>query len=228
MDSSRAMNFQYGDRELFIGVTDLLSVSAEVIVCPAQQDLLPHNHTAEWVFSQAGPQLQRDCKRLIEEHGTLETGMAVYTGAGSLPHKAVIHAISPTMGEGDEQHKIELAISRSLQLSEINEWRSLAFPVLGTDEFSVPVDISARAMFRSITSFWDARYESPLEKIMVCLSEDKLEAFIHAFRDESFIPEQQPEDVSELDDEVPVGYVDLDEQKLDYADDDESNDWFIK
>ena len=132
MTKKRSINFQYGDRELWLGVHDLLTAPVDAIVSPVNQNLLLEGGLAEQVLEKAGEQLQRDCLQLIDEHGVLESGMAVYTDAGLLPYKAVIHAVSPKMGEGDEQKIIELAVSRSLQLCEINEWGSIAFPAIGT------------------------------------------------------------------------------------------------
>ena len=227
MTKKRSINFQYGDRELWLGVHDLLTAPVDAIVSPVNQNLLLEGGLAEQVLEKAGEQLQRDCLQLIDEHGVLESGMAVYTDAGLLPYKAVIHAVSPKMGEGDEQKIIELAVSRSLQLCEINEWGSIAFPAIGTGGLKVPVEISARALFKSIISFWDARHECPLEKVMICLTEENLEPFFTAFRNESSIPEEQNESSSVSDDqEEHIGFIELDEEETENLVDDETNSWF--
>lgn len=220
------MNFQFGDRELWLGARDLLIAPVDTIVCPVNKNLRLEGGLAEQVLEKAGEQLQRDCLQLIDEHGVLESGMAVYTDAGQLPCKAVILAVGPKTGEGDEQKIIELAVSRSLQLCEINEWRSIAFPAIGSGRFRVPVEISARAMFKSIISFWDARHECPLEKVMICLTEQNLQPFFTAFRNESAVPDDQNEPSSVNDDQEHIGFIELDEEETEKLVDDETRNWF--
>jgi O-acetyl-ADP-ribose deacetylase (regulator of RNase III) len=91
------------------------------------------------------------------------------------------------MGEGDEQRKIQLAVSRSLQLCDMHDWKSIAFPAISSGIFGVPIEVSARAFFRAITSYWDARIDASPEKIIICLTENKFRSFLHAFREESFV-----------------------------------------
>jgi len=222
------MNFQYGDRELWLGVCDLLTAPVETIVSPVNHQLQLEEGLARQVSQMAGEQLQKDCQQLLAEHGALESGMAVYTDAGLLPYKAVIHAVSPGMGEGDEQALIELAVSRSLQLCEINEWQSIAFPAIGTGRFRVPVEFSAQALFKSITSFWDARHECVLDKVMICLSEQNLQPFFTAFRNESSVSADQGESPSLInDDQEHAGYIELNEEETENLVDDDNKDWFV-
>jgi len=228
MTNKQSINFQYGERELWLGVHDILTAPVETIVSPMNQDLVFNGGLAEQVLDKAGEQLQHDCEQLIAEHGTLESGMAVYTDAGQLPYKAVIHAVGPTMGHGDEQKILELVVSRSLQLCEINEWRSIALPAIGTGGFGIPVEISAQALFKSILSFWDARHECPLEKVMICLTEESLQPFFTAFRNESDIPEDKNDSAVIIDnDQEHIGFVELDEEETEKQVDDDSRDWFV-
>jgi O-acetyl-ADP-ribose deacetylase (regulator of RNase III) len=185
---------------------------------------------AEKILHYAGEVLQQESDQLIREHGQLESGMAVYTTAGSLPYKAVIHAVGPQMGEGDEQAKIEQAVSRSLKLCEINEWQSIAFPAISTGLYSVPVEVCAQGFFRAITSFWDARMETSPEKIILCLKQESFRHFFDAFRGEALEPEaMEATNTSfdqEADSEPETGYVDLSEENLSDLDDDDIDDWF--
>jgi len=227
MTNKQSMKFQFGERELWLGVSDILTAQVDAIVCPVNPDLVLENGLAGQISAKAGEQLQQDCGQLIAEHGVLEKGMAVYTEAGLLPCKAVIHAVSPVMGEGDEQELIELSVSRCLQLCEINEWGSLAFPAIGTGGFKIPVELSAQALFKSIISFWDARHECVLEQVMICLTEENLQPFFTAFRNESRLPEEQTKSSPVNDDDEPVGYIELDEEASDSLVDDDTKDWFV-
>jgi hypothetical protein len=89
------------------------------------------------------------------------------------------------------------------------------------------VEKCADTLFRSITHFWDARFECALEKIQICPGAQDLQAFFEAFRSagissEACSPEQAGDDTEEA-----VGYVSLDERELD-AKDSEVEEWFCR
>lgn len=222
----QSMQFLYGDRELRVEIGDLLQAPVAVIVNPANGGLYHGGGLAAIILQAAGEQLQIDSDKLVREYGVLESGMAVYTDAGQLPYQAIIHAVGPMMGEGNEQHKLEQAILRSLLLCETNDWKSIAFPAISAGIFRVPIDICAQAFFRAITRFWDARQECALEKIRICLTEQNFQAFFDAFREDAHTPfiEEKPKEMHRPD-EPPVGYIELDENEAN-RDNTDIDDWF--
>lgn len=235
-NKKQSMQFLFGDRELIIKVADLLVAPVDVIVNPANGGLSHGGGVAGQIAQQGGNTIQEESDLFIKEHGLLESGMVAITTAGLLPYDAVIHAIGPKMGEGDEQRKIQQAVSRSLQLCDMHDWKSVAFPAISSGVFGVPIETSARAFFRAITSYWDARMDIPPEKIIICLTENNFLPFFTAFQNESKILDHQQEGekaTSKLlsanqvsDSELPVGVVDLSEQDISELDDDEIGDWF--
>ena len=236
-NNKQAMQFLFGDRELILKVADLLTAPVDVIVNPANGGLSHGGGVAGQISQQGGDLIQEESNLFIKEHGTLESGMVAITSAGLLSYDAIIHAVGPKMGEGDEQRKIQQAVSRSLQLCDMHDWKSVAFPAISSGVFGVPIEISAKAFFRAITSYWDARMDTPPEKIIICLTENNFMPFFTAFQNESKILDQQQEgerDSSKLisanqeisDSELPVGVVDLSEQDISELDDDEIGDWF--
>lgn len=227
------MQFLFGDRELVIQIADLLVAPVDVIVNPANGQLAHGGGVAGQISQQAGKSLQDESNLFIKEHGILESGMVAITSAGNLPYRAVIHAVGPKMGEGDEQRKIQLAVSRSLQLCDMHDWNSIAFPAISSGIFGVPIDVSARAFFRAITSYWDARIDASPERIFICLTEEKFRPFLDSFRDESFdLNEGENKKIDEVmknnnvDAEREAGHVDLSDEDLSLLDNDEINTWF--
>lgn len=219
------MQFLYGDRELWVGIHDLLAAPVEVIVNPSDSELSHSEDLTGEILKAAGADIDTQRKQLIQEYGRIESGMAVYTTAGELPYKAVIHAVGPIMGEGSEQHKIEQAVLRSLLLCETNEWSSIAFPAIGLGHFNVPIEICAQAFFRSITHFWDARHESAVNKVMICLEAENFRPFFDAFRDDAIMSAgEKPE--AALRKKEAIGYIDLDEADIADLADDDMADWF--
>lgn len=230
----QTMQFLFGDRELIIKVADLLAAPVDVIVNPANVGLSHGGGVAGQIALQGGDAIQAESDLFIKEHGVLESGMVAFTSAGHLPYDAIIHAVGPQMGEGDEQRKIQLAVSRSLQLCDMHDWKSIAFPAISAGLFSVPLETSARAFFRAITSYWDAHMDTAPEKIIICLTEQSFLTFIDAFRKESFDKNECPEVMlkekeslcqKHSNTEPDVGVVNLSEDDISSLDDEES-DWF--
>jgi putative ATPase len=223
--TQQAMQFLYGDRELLLSVQDMFSAPVEVIVNPANEQLQHMDGLALQIIEQGGDQLQRESEQLIQEYGQIDTGMAVFTSAGNLPFKAVIHAVVPNIVEDEEQHIIQQAILRALQLCEVNEWVSIAFPAISSAQNKLPIEVCARAFFHTITHFWDARQECALNKIILCLTEDNFRVFFDAFRDDAVATEDQ-DPVEYEPAEEKIGYIEIDETELLDTDDDEVDDWF--
>ena len=221
-----AMRFLFGDRELLLTVADLLSAQVEVIVNPADSLLQHEGGLALQILQAAGTRLQQECEQLIREYGQIGSGMAVYTSAGNLPFKAVIHAVGPKMGEGDEQRSLEQAVSRSLQLCDMNEWQSVGFPILGSGEKDLPVDVCAQAFFRAITRFWDARHDCEVEKVVVYLQQHEFRPFFDAFREQGFSAEETPARSHAGDKDEHIGEIELSDADLADLDDPDIDDWF--
>ncbi|MFK5915121.1 MAG: macro domain-containing protein [Woeseiaceae bacterium] len=235
MENKTHMQFLFGDRELIILMADLLAAPVEVIVNAANGGLSHGGGVAGLISDQGGESIQQESDQFIKEHGMLESGMVALTTAGRLPFDAIVHAVGPKMGEGDEQEKIQQAVARSLQLCDMHDWESIAFPAISTGIFGVSIETAARAFFLAITSYWDARMDIAPEKVMICLTEKKFLPFIHAFREISLEKDTQdegqtlakpksynPEDETELE----AGIVDLSEDDLSGQNNDEINDWF--
>ncbi len=232
-NKKQTMQFLFGDRELILMVGDLLSAPVDVIVNPANGGLSHGGGVAGQIAHQGGDIIQEESDQFIKEHGMLESGMVAFTSAGHLPYAAVIHAVGPKMGEGDELRKIQQAISRSLLLCDMHDWKSVAFPAISAGIFGVPIETTAHAFFRAITSFWDARVDIPPEKIIICLTEKNFQPFFNAFQQVSKQPKQETHQsikrtsIKQLsEDELPTGIIELSEQDISELEDDDVNEWF--
>lgn len=220
------MQFLYGDRELWLGVMDPLNAGVEVIVSSTNKELEPADEIAQRIHAAAGVSMQHEKAQLLTEHGEFASGMAVYTTAGDLSYKSLIHAVRPKANDDDQRGEIMQTISNSLLLCETNDWASIAFPAIVLNNSDSNIIISAQAFYDAITHFWDARFDCSVTKIMLCLTEQALQPFFHAFRDQAHLPgsegspekEQKPKEQS-------IGYVDISEDNTDYEDE-EFKDWF--
>ena len=226
----------FSDLELIVGIGDLLSAPVDVIVNPANGGLSHGGGLAEQIVFDGGEEIQEESRALVRKQGRLDCGMAVFTTAGRLPYKAIIHAVGPHMGDGNESGKIQQAVTSSLQLCASNHWSSIALPAISTGIFSVPNEVCARGFVAAITSFLAEQPAVEPSTIMICLMENHYSAFVQVF--EKQWPDQVETQVAiEVDEpkmfndssdfEQKTGLVDLsDENASDLDDDDQIKDWF--
>ena len=231
MSDSRSYN--YADRELVLTSVDLLQSKTDVIVCPNDSRLSSTTGLAQSIYLRGGEQLYLESNQLMREYGELLFGMAMSTSAGDLPYKAVIHAISPVMGCGDESRLVEQAVSNSLLLCEANHWISIAFPALGIGGGKLPVDLSARAMVRAIIRFWDARMDSMIERVELHVRSHYLSEFTRSIDKENAGPLAAGDHktthnplAAHTADEPPMGEIELDDEDIAGLDNDDISEWF--
>ncbi len=226
MNQDKTLQFIYADRELIIQVCDLLTAPVDVIVNAANSRLSHGGGIAGLIVDRGGDIIQQESDQFIVEHGFLETGMVAMTSAGNLPFKALLHAVGPRMGDGNEQYSLQQAIARCLQMCEMHDWSSIGFPAISSGIFGVPVEITARAFFMAISSYWDARMAGAPERIMICLTEDKFSPFVDAFRSAATSPDTASKENSHHDVEPETGVFELNEQELVEQNNSDIEDWF--
>jgi O-acetyl-ADP-ribose deacetylase (regulator of RNase III) len=141
---------------------NLLEEPVDAIVNAANGHLAHGGGVAGIIARAAGPALQAESDRLVRSHGPFSTGSAVATTAGALPFKAVIHAVGPRFGEGDEENKLVQALLSSWKCAHDAGWASVSFPAVSSGIFAVPLDICARA-------YLSAARQARLSKVRLCL-----------------------------------------------------------
>jgi O-acetyl-ADP-ribose deacetylase (regulator of RNase III) len=222
MDKTTRQYF-YGDRVLRLEVGDVLDADAEVVVNEVDSALSHQGELSERIGRAGGDAMAREVQQLLREYGEIDSGMALYTSAGALPYKAVIHAVGPHPGEADPERVLEQAVSRSLQLCDLNEWSSVALPAIGASR--VELATCAGALYRAITRFWDARQDCFPQQVLLYLSESELQAFIEVVEGQGIdAPALPPAELQT--DELSVGEIDLSDEDIADLDDADIDDWF--
>ncbi|HEX7055147.1 MAG TPA: macro domain-containing protein [Burkholderiales bacterium] len=141
---------------------NLLEEPVDAIVNAANGQLAHGGGVAGVIARAAGPALQDESDALVRAHGPYPAGSAVATGAGRLPFKAVIHAVGPRHGEGDEERKLVQALGAAFAIAREKSWESVSFPAVSSGIFAVPLEICARA-------YLAAARAAPLRKVRLCL-----------------------------------------------------------
>jgi O-acetyl-ADP-ribose deacetylase (regulator of RNase III) len=141
---------------------NLLEEPVDAIV-NAANGLLAHGGGVAGIIARAaGPALQAESDRALTMKGPFASGSAVFTSAGRLPFKGVIHAIGPRQGEGDEERKLEQALASAFAIAREKGWESVSFPAVSAGIFAVPPEVCARAYVKAARA-------ARLGKVRLCL-----------------------------------------------------------
>ena len=134
---------------------DLASVSADVIIVAANEDLQITGGVGKAVAQVAGfEKVQEACNAI----GHCPTGSAVVTPAFDLPAQAIIHAVGPVWqgGTHNEVASLRSAYDAALSLAAENNASSIALPLLSAGVYGFPVDISLSVAQNAIHDFLDS------------------------------------------------------------------------
>lgn len=148
---------------------NLLEEPVDAIVNAANGMLAHGGGVAAIISRAAGPALQLESDRIVRERGMLPVGSAVATTAGNLPFKAVIHAVGPRYGEGEEEAKLVRALTASLRCAHDAGWHSVSFPAVSSGIFAVPPEICARAYVGAVRAWFEAGRATRLRNVRLCL-----------------------------------------------------------
>ncbi len=178
MNRERAVHQFPGGQRLVLVEGDITEERVDAIVNAANSYLRHGGGVAGAIVRKGGWEIQRESDRI----GYVPVGHAAITGAGRLPARAVIHAVGPRWGEGDEERKLASAVRASLSLARERGFRSVALPAISAGTFGMPADRCARVILQTVETFLLHHDPPPEEVRIVLLSPRVLEAFLKAFR----------------------------------------------
>jgi O-acetyl-ADP-ribose deacetylase len=162
---------------------DITSRDVDVVVNAANSNLKHGGGVAAAIVRKGGQIIQEESDKI----GSVPVGSADITTSGKLPCKAVIHAVGPRMGEGNENAKLRSAIRASLLLASEKKFRDIAFPAVSSGIFGYPKDKCAAILMSESLNFLlnrgEDKGESTLEIVEFCIIDsDTLNEFRSQFR----------------------------------------------
>jgi O-acetyl-ADP-ribose deacetylase (regulator of RNase III) len=163
---------------------DITAENADAIVNAANSRLQHGGGIAGAIVRRGGYAIQEESDAWVRAHGAVTHASPAVTGAGSLPCKAVIHAVGPVWGAGDEDGKLRAAVLGALALADARGWASIAIPAISTGIFGFPKARAAGVIFQAIEEFAAAHPAASLREIRVTiLDEPTLSVFQKEFTD---------------------------------------------
>lgn len=165
------------ERTLRLVQGDITERDVDVIVNAANSHLNHAGGVAGAIVLKGGSIIQEESDRI----GYVPVGSVAITSSGNLPCKAVIHAVGPMMGEGDEDNKLEKAIQNTLMLAAKKGYGSISIPAISSGIFGFPKDKCAKILV-SVSKKFLENNENSLNLIEFCIYDEKtLEHFQREF-----------------------------------------------
>jgi O-acetyl-ADP-ribose deacetylase (regulator of RNase III) len=158
---------------------DITGRNVDAIVNAANSHLQHGGGVAGAIVRKGGHSIQEESDKI----GFVPVGHAAITAAGALPCKAVIHAVGPRMGEGDEENKLKNAVAHSLMLASEKRFKSISLPAISSGIFGFPKDRCAKILTTEAKDFFIRNRETSLEVIEFCIyDDDTLRFFADEFK----------------------------------------------
>jgi O-acetyl-ADP-ribose deacetylase (regulator of RNase III) len=158
---------------------DITERKTDVIVNAANSYLKHGSGVAGAIIRKGGYVIQEESDKI----GFVPVGSAVMTTAGRLACKAIIHAVGPRMGEGDEDKKLRSAVRNSLLLASQKGFQSISLPAISSGIFGFPKDRCAEILVSESMKFVDTNPQTSLEIIEFCIYDDEtLSYFVKQFK----------------------------------------------
>lgn len=158
---------------------DITTEEVDALVNAANQHL-QHGGGVAWAISKrGGAAIQQESDAWIRDHGRVSHARPAWTSGGLLPAKYVIHAVGPVWGEGDEDAKLEAAVTGVLRVADELACSSIALPAISTGIFGFPRDRAAQILFSVIEAYFTENPSSALVTIkLVLFDEPTVEVFL--------------------------------------------------
>ncbi len=148
---------------------DLTEEAVDAIVNAANAHLQHGGGVAGAILRRGGRSIQDESDRWVRTHGAAGPDHPALTGAGALPCRAVIHAVGPVWGEGDEDRKLAAAVTSALALATAEGFRSVSLPAISTGIFGFPKARGAQVILQAVLDFIAATPATTLAEVRITI-----------------------------------------------------------
>lgn len=163
---------------------DITIEAVDAIVNAANEYLQHGGGVARTISKQGGPKIQEESNAWVLQHGRVPHAHPAWTSGGRLPAKYVIHAVGPVWGDGDEDSKLEAAVTGSLRVADELMCSSVALPAISTGIYGFPKERAAGIIFSAIENYFKDNLSSGLKTAkLVLYDQSTVDAFLKSWHD---------------------------------------------
>ena len=131
-----------------------------------------------------GPDIQIESDAWVRQHGPVSHAEPAWTSGGRLPCRYVIHAVGPVWGSGDEDAKLDAAVTGSLRVADDLGLVSISLPAISTGVFGFPKERAAGIIVKTVKKYFETEPNSGIKIIrLVVYDASTLAAFRKAWHD---------------------------------------------
>ncbi|UQB68120.1 O-acetyl-ADP-ribose deacetylase [Epilithonimonas zeae] len=134
---------------------DITKINADAIVNAANSSLLGGGGVDGAIHRAGGKQILEECMEIRNRQGKCKTGEAVFTSAGNLPAKYVIHTVGPIWNNNEEKNSKLLAdcYNNSLKLAVSLGVKTITFPNISTGVYRFPKELAGKIAVETVKNF---------------------------------------------------------------------------
>ena len=157
---------------------DITELAVDAIVNAANSSLLGGGGVDGAIHRKGGRAILDDCLRIREQQGGCPTGEAVYTTAGNLPSRFVIHTVGPVWngGASGEDELLANCYMNSLKIAGELGLKTIAFPNISTGVYRFPKRQAAKIAVKTVRHCL-ARWTSVEKVIFACFDEENFKIY---------------------------------------------------
>ncbi|MCC8154111.1 MAG: O-acetyl-ADP-ribose deacetylase [Tannerellaceae bacterium] len=160
---------------------DITQMQVDAIVNAANSSLLGGGGVDGAIHRKGGPRILEECRIIRNRQGCCKTGEAVYTTAGNLYARYVIHTVGPVWNGGTTKERELLATSyrNCLKLANELQVETIAFPNISTGVYRFPKKEAAEIAVRTVQQYIEQENKTIREVFFVCFDEENYQLYQH-------------------------------------------------
>lgn len=158
---------------------DITTMVVDAIVNAANSSLLGGGGVDGAIHRKGGSQILEECKAICNRQGKCRAGDVVYTSAGLLAAKYVIHTVGPIWngGKNKEPELLASCYRKSLEIADSLLVKSIAFPNISTGVYHFPKAEAAQIAITTVKQFIDKENKNIKEVIFVCFDDENYQLY---------------------------------------------------
>ena len=152
---------------------DITTIEVDAIVNAANSSLMGGGGVDGAIHRKGGSRILEECIAIRNRQGKCPTGETVYTTAGNLPAKYVIHTVGPVWvgGSKNEAQLLRNCYLNSLTIASELGAKTIAFPNISTGVYHYPKPEAATIAIQAVRDFLE-KEDTELEITFVCFDDE--------------------------------------------------------
>jgi putative ATPase len=156
-----------GSTRIVVARADITRLDVDVIVNAANEHLAHGGGVAAAIARAGAPDVDRESRAWVLEHGPVRPGEAAVTSAGGMLARWVVHVVGPRYRVGqDNAGLLGEAVTAALSAAASLGAERAALPAISAGIFGYPADEAASVIVDAVTS-WARSHGDPAEVLLV-------------------------------------------------------------